>query len=450
MPPNRRAHVRSGDLQVPQRQGQLEVRGQTLKVALIDLSPGGFGVWIDQAPQIEPGEVLRLRTVIGWCKVRVVKACVPYHRGGFRLSLQLLDSNDQKTLGLIPADSSSQTSNQLGNSSVPVEKTEAADSKTQSVRSGHRGWFADSEDENSTSELIGAVVVGLLVALAPSIWDAMGRQPRLRRTVSAAQPITAIRQSEEISKRIRLSETNKTRPTTVAKLDELHPSDPSGPIFDSRSTTHGQLTVGSPDQLVEETDLELFKSQIATLARTMAVRIARAPSSLQKFQDVTTTKKSQPVDDSSPGNERSIPSEHVDLQDPPRDDTDEVRTLPPRKLAQNQQDRAGAMKTFSAGLRSLSTNELATAMRAFEAASLRLPQEPTFRYFLAITQYLSGRRSESEQTLATAVQLEKQQPAPGLGRVMQRVQGPHRTWMENARRRAQVGPYRPASFRPQP
>jgi hypothetical protein len=56
----------------------------------------------------------------------------------------------------------------------------------------------------------------------------------------------------------------------------------------------------------------------------------------------------------------------------------------------------------------------------------------------------------AEQTLVSAVQLEADHPVPNLGRMMQRVQGPERRWMEIARRRAKVGPYRPREAHDQP
>jgi hypothetical protein len=113
-------------------------------------------------------------------------------------------------------------------------------------------------------------------------------------------------------------------------------------------------------------------------------------------------------------------------------------------------ERAKGQVWFGTGLQFLWGGAYAEAARAFEAASGCAPDDPTYYYFRAISQYAEGRRAVAEQTLVSAVQLEADHPVPNLGRMMQRVQGPERRWMEIARRRAQVGPYRPREAHDQP
>jgi hypothetical protein len=55
---------------------------------------------------------------------------------------------------------------------------------------------------------------------------------------------------------------------------------------------------------------------------------------------------------------------------------------------------------------------------------------------LALTQLEHGDQSSADATLARAAALEAEQPVAGFGKLMERVQGQRRVWLEAARQQA--------------
>lgn len=94
---------------------------------------------------------------------------------------------------------------------------------------------------------------------------------------------------------------------------------------------------------------------------------------------------------------------------------------------------------FEKGLRFFWQHDYGQAIGMFDLACRYQSTEPTYRYFLALSQFLAGRREAAETNLALAVELEAEYGASDMRYVLQRVQGPHRMWMENARKDAKLG-----------
>jgi hypothetical protein len=98
---------------------------------------------------------------------------------------------------------------------------------------------------------------------------------------------------------------------------------------------------------------------------------------------------------------------------------------------------------FEDGLRLFWRGDYRRSAEAFRVAAYHAPDDAVSCYFLALCEYHAGARADAEKSLAQATVLEADKPASDLGRLLERVQGPVRTWLEDARRRAGVGPYRP-------
>ncbi|MEX2118947.1 MAG: tetratricopeptide repeat protein [Pirellulales bacterium] len=86
------------------------------------------------------------------------------------------------------------------------------------------------------------------------------------------------------------------------------------------------------------------------------------------------------------------------------------------------------------GLHAFWAGDLAQAEQAFTAATASDASNPMALYFLALIQHQMGDVEAAEPTLGRAVELERRAPVLDWGRRMERVQGQHRLWLEEARR----------------
>lgn len=103
-------------------------------------------------------------------------------------------------------------------------------------------------------------------------------------------------------------------------------------------------------------------------------------------------------------------------------------------------DPTAASKAFYIGVEHYWSGRHTQAAEAFEKAVSLHRINAVYHYFLALTYRQLG-DNRAEASLETAVTLERKFPPQNLGTTMERVQGPVRNWMENARRKAKVGPY---------
>ena len=66
----------------------------------------------------------------------------------------------------------------------------------------------------------------------------------------------------------------------------------------------------------------------------------------------------------------------------------------------------------------------------------RQPDSPLYHYMLALCQYDQGNQALARNTLQKALELERSRPIHNWYRVMERSQGPARTWLEKERQKA--------------
>lgn len=94
---------------------------------------------------------------------------------------------------------------------------------------------------------------------------------------------------------------------------------------------------------------------------------------------------------------------------------------------------------FTRGLQSYWDNNMNEALRAFDAAAAAEPQNALYQYYRALTFYNLQGPDAAGEWLQHAVELERQAPVENYGRRMERVQGPARLWIEQARTDAGLG-----------
>ena len=98
----------------------------------------------------------------------------------------------------------------------------------------------------------------------------------------------------------------------------------------------------------------------------------------------------------------------------------------------------GNRKLFQLGLDVFWQGDYERALVLFTAAAQVGPSDPLRRYFLAVTQRQMGQSVQARQTLLTAVELERQSPVANWGKRTERLQGPHRLWIEGSRRNSDI------------
>jgi hypothetical protein len=97
-----------------------------------------------------------------------------------------------------------------------------------------------------------------------------------------------------------------------------------------------------------------------------------------------------------------------------------------------------ARERLAAGLRHYWAERYEAAIAEFSGAGQAHPADAKSLYFKALSQWRMNDREAANKTLAEAIAAEKTQPIHDWGKTMERVQGTHRLWIEQARRRAQV------------
>jgi hypothetical protein len=98
-----------------------------------------------------------------------------------------------------------------------------------------------------------------------------------------------------------------------------------------------------------------------------------------------------------------------------------------------QQDGSG---DFARGLRSYREGNMSAASEAFSSATSAEPTNALYQYYQALVTYNQYGADAANQSLAQAIDMERQAPVKNWGRMMERVQGPARLWIEQARREA--------------
>jgi hypothetical protein len=102
------------------------------------------------------------------------------------------------------------------------------------------------------------------------------------------------------------------------------------------------------------------------------------------------------------------------------------------------QTRRDGSPAFTRGLRSYRDGNMNEALRSFDTAAAAEPQNALYHYYRALTVYNLQGAEAAGQWLDQAVALERQAPVEHWGRIMERVQGRARLWVEEARRDAGI------------
>jgi hypothetical protein len=98
-----------------------------------------------------------------------------------------------------------------------------------------------------------------------------------------------------------------------------------------------------------------------------------------------------------------------------------------------------ARRHFGLGVQDFFDRRYATALKSLESAHDGDPKNALYVYFIGLAQLRSGERELAMTTVANAVALERVTPISDWGTRMERVHGPHRNWLENARTTAGLG-----------
>ena len=89
---------------------------------------------------------------------------------------------------------------------------------------------------------------------------------------------------------------------------------------------------------------------------------------------------------------------------------------------------------FFDGQHRLIAGQTQQACEAFSSLTTAHPNDPTTAYHLAVALYVAGRPDEATAAAVRAAKLERRYGLPGYGWLMERIQGPHRVWLEGIRR----------------
>jgi hypothetical protein len=103
------------------------------------------------------------------------------------------------------------------------------------------------------------------------------------------------------------------------------------------------------------------------------------------------------------------------------------------------QKKAGAEAAsdlFLSGLKLYHDGAFDAAAKEFGAAAELAPTKAKYLYFQALATYQKGDFTAAGDLVAKAAAVEQANPGESWGRMMERIQGPHRLWLEDARRQS--------------
>jgi hypothetical protein len=92
--------------------------------------------------------------------------------------------------------------------------------------------------------------------------------------------------------------------------------------------------------------------------------------------------------------------------------------------------------TFAQGWQAYRSGNYGEALETLSDVAASDPRNAAAHYGLALAQLEHGDQSSADSTLARAAAIETEQPVAGFGRLMERVQGQRRVWLEAARQQA--------------
>ena len=97
-----------------------------------------------------------------------------------------------------------------------------------------------------------------------------------------------------------------------------------------------------------------------------------------------------------------------------------------------------ADQLFADGLRSYWSSKFENAAYKFSQAAKKDGENAMYLYMQALAERRDGEPEDAEATLAAAVQLDTTHPCGNWSRIMQRIQGGDRVWLEAGRKEARI------------
>jgi hypothetical protein len=150
----------------------------------------------------------------------------------------------------------------------------------------------------------------------------------------------------------------------------------------------------------------------------------------------TATPESDPYD-SAPAPPAALYNAPAILGAMPAAEPQAEEEKPEPVLIVSMQKKAGAdaaLDLFTSGLKLYSDGAFDAAAREFAAAAELAPAKAKYVYFQALATYQKGDAVAAAELVKTAVSVENANLGESWGRMMERIQGQHRIWLEEARR----------------
>ena len=123
---------------------------------------------------------------------------------------------------------------------------------------------------------------------------------------------------------------------------------------------------------------------------------------------------------------------------PAPDERSAVAEGSPFRLIGLVQNGEGGPPAFERGLAAFRNGSMNDALRAFTAAAEAEPSSAIYHYYRALAMFEVAGADAAQDSLATAVEVERREGVENWGKRMERVQGRGRLWIEKARRDANL------------
>ena len=117
---------------------------------------------------------------------------------------------------------------------------------------------------------------------------------------------------------------------------------------------------------------------------------------------------------------------------------DETRNNSPTRIQFVSNTTQDGSVAFKKGLELFRSRQLSEALGLFETAVAAEPSNAMYQYHVALALYDLHGADAAGDSLKQAVELEQREPIANWGKRMERVQGPAQSWIETARRKADL------------
>lgn len=247
-------------------------------------------------------------------------------------------------------------------------------------------------------------------------------------------------------------------PETISQT----PDEPVAAQIETTTRAADELEIEQPDAsdlVVPSVDLRPVADAVYRLLTAVQSRAPQPTVDLPDSQQSVDPRPSQPSVDSQayqqpidtqssqqPSTQETEPVVEQDSLDPivatesvaasqfePEEDTEAEQEPEPEPSV--VLDPKAAIAAFVQGQDYYRRRQFSHAVDAFLTAANNDPENPLYRYFLALSQFELGKNAEAQQSAEAAARLERLRPISNWGTTLQRYQGAARIWLENTRRK---------------